>query len=1829
MKRTLSISAFVILISFFGLRHGMSEIASTYSYIPPFLSDSVAPMVMLTMARDHRLYYEAYNDASDINEDGHLDVRYNPSIDYYGYFDSFKYYEYSNNRFEPRGATINGKKAPNGNYWSGDYLNYLSMTRMDCMRKVLYGGYRSTDTSTETVLERAFIPQDAHSFGKEYDSIEYDGYDIREYTPLPLPDTTVLPAQNKRHLIATTALGNYAPTASPATGLPILRVLQNSTSRIWEWVATERPVVKSNFGGSGSHPGHPNTKAEFDTLVANYGANIFGTGNPTTINGSGNPYGNDDNYMTLITGTLVVTNPGTYTFGIQGDDAIDFQINGGTWSNGVGVTITGDVIGWYGGHGEGNVGDHRADITLAAGNYTIQYRHEEAGGGDTYRLHWNNAGTWQVVPEKTASNGMGLSGLTMNTCNLVPSASITDYILRVKVGDSSMPEPNCRLYPNGTYKPIGVLQRHGENDRLLFGLITGSYTRNLSGGVLRQPMGSIRREINTNTGEFLYQDDATVGGIIRTLDRFRIEGFRNDANFDYNENCGWIATRPLAEGECRMWGNPLAEMIYETTRYFTGAATPTSQFTYSSTDGNLDDNQLGLPLAAWNNPWNSTNICAKPIMLAISDIYPSYDSDQLPGSAWPTTISSSLGALNVDNGVQAIANHENVNGTFYIGQNNAPGNTGYNGACTPKGIPGFEKIRGLCPEEPSKQGSYYSAAVTHYATTHDLFTNASLDFGRNQTMASYMVALSSPLPEIRIPVAGNIITMLPFAKSVGGYSISSAAGDFQPTNTIVDFFVESINATNGVFRVNFEDVEQGADHDMDAIVRYSYEVVNNSTVTVTLDSQYAAGSIIQHMGYIISGTTADGTYLVVRDLDTDAGSDPDYYLDTPNATGALPLTSTISFSPGATPGANLLKNPLWYAAKWGGFEDGDNDGTPDVTGEWDNDGNGIPDTYFFVANPTRLEEQINKAFDDILRRTSSGTAASVISQSREGDGAVYQSIFFPEHRITFPPLSWAGQTHALFVDSLGNIREDSNNNKQLDLLDDKIIRYDDEEIFRSANGSASSIFTPLTDVHEISFLWSSPTWLDAIADTDVVAQRSQYNATSANRYIVTFADKDNDMIVDSGEIQDFVWPPTPAPSTALNGTTDFYAYLTLYPSFENTPVPIDSLRTSDPTGFRTLLAELARRQVDYIRGADQNATTIAGYAMNATRSRQYTENSDTKTWRLGDIVYSTPTVVGKPAENYNLIYLDSTYEAFLKKYRHRRQVVYVGANDGMLHAFNAGFYNSTKDNSGVIQKRFDLQLNGETPFPLGMEMWAYVPYNLLPHLLWLTDPNYAGQLHVSYMDLKPRVFDARVFFQADGVTPIDTDHPGGWGTIMVAGMRLGGGKIRADLDKNDGNGFNAALDRTLGSAYVIMDITNPEQPPTVLAEIRMPRQGFATCYPTVMPMATRNSNSDANNHWYLVFGSGPANAAGEADPGLMNISTSSQEGQLFVLDLKALAKDRQLVTLNNANQFTAGGFTFRTTEPGSFISDPIAVDLDIGAETSGEMKTDVIYYGTVAGDQTNVSGTMRRLVSNNTLPTASGAGGFVTSWTGNSTLAKVDKPVTAAPSAVMDEQNRLWVYFGAGRFFNRGDIPQARHMTFYGIKEPVSSGANTWGEVSLASLYNSTRITLTGGNCTQVDSRNRTIYDENCVDVWKDGSHLGHWQALLTDMTGTEGWRQDFDPAFERVLGQASILGGTVLFTSYTPSENLCEFEGNSTLWALFYKTGTAYYRPIFRNAQDPFTTSIDLGRGLAITPNVHVGDKEGTTAFIQTSTGAIETIEIANPFSVKSGSLFWRRNVD
>ena len=146
--------------------------------------------------------------------------------------------------------------------------------------------------------------------------------------------------------------------------------------------------------------------------------------------------------------------------------------------------------------------------------------------------------------------------------------------------------------------------------------------------------------------------------------------------------------------------------------------------------------------------------------------------------------------------------------------------------------------------------------------------------------------------------------------------------------------------------------------------------------------------------------------------------------------------------------------------------------------------------------------------------------------------------------------------------------------------------------------------------------------------------------------------------------------------------------------------------------------------VEYLRGID-----MAGY-----RSRQNL---------LGDIIHSNPVYVGPP-QNFNST---SSYRVFKKAYADREPIIYVGANDGMLHGFRASD---------------------------GQEVLAYIPSVLLSSLQNLMSVDYQ---HQYYVDGTPTVQDVYI--------------NGQWRTMLAGGLNGGGQGIYV-LDVTDPDRFSEA-----------------------------------------------------------------------------------------------------------------------------------------------------------------------------------------------------------------------------------------------------------------------------------------------------------------------------------------------------------------------------------------------------------------------------------------------------
>tara|TARA_R110001592_G_scaffold52511_6_gene160659 strand:+ start:3513 stop:9269 length:5757 start_codon:yes stop_codon:yes gene_type:complete len=601
----------------------------------------------------------------------------------------------------------------------------------------------------------------------------------------------------------------------------------------------------------------------------------------------------------------------------------------------------------------------------------------------------------------------------------------------------------------------------------------------------------------------------------------------------------------------------------------------------------------------------------------------------------------------------------------------------------------------------------------------------------------------------------------------------------------------------------------------------------------------------------------------------------------------------------------------------------------------------------------------------------------------------------------------------------------------------------------------------------------------------------------------------------------------------------------------------------------------ANKLVNYIRGEEQT-----GYR---SRSIDIYGDTDAEVWRLGDIVHSTPALVGAPGDRYDVLYSDTTYAVYREQYKNRRQVVYVGANDGMLHAFNAGFWNESA-------KKFELDdsfVNSSsslTNHPLGSEIWSYVPRSVLPHLKWLKDSGYA---HSYYVDGEPLIFDANIF-------PVDAEHPYGWGTVLVVGLRFGGGEINVD---SDGDGVN---DTQTYPSYILMDVTNPEASPRLIAEISHSELGFTTSKPAVVKnrvpkIGTDYSTTDSND-WQLVFGSGPT---------LLADATSDQNAKLFVYDLV----DKSFVT----------GFSPKdlTSQSASFVG-------DIGvANWDDDFVDDTAYFGVIGGSPNTPTGQVMRYRLDQI-----GASAVTT-------LVDTNRATVGKPLTVVDGTGRKWIYFGTGRLFDGDDNPSTPLQRYYGVMEPIdTTGVTTWNAVDMLTLQDVSAIRIfDNGDLTTTSGT---------VEI-PNGTSITNYNALKSALPKYKGgwfrnlYQNSTEPTGRNISASAKSRS-IIFFTEYKPANNYCQPEGTSLLYGVDYQTGTAVPFAVFgvdssvtNNYGDLSETAVDLGQGMASAPKIiennsggRSGSSDPTVSILtQSSTGVLQ-VDLATVGTFATGRASW-----
>jgi type IV pilus assembly protein PilY1 len=248
-------------------------------------------------------------------------------------------------------------------------------------------------------------------------------------------------------------------------------------------------------------------------------------------------------------------------------------------------------------------------------------------------------------------------------------------------------------------------------------------------------------------------------------------------------------------------------------------------------------------------------------------------------------------------------------------------------------------------------------------------------------------------------------------------------------------------------------------------------------------------------------------------------------------------------------------------------------------------------------------------------------------------------------------------------------------------------------------------------------------------------------------------------------------------------------------------------------------------RVDFLRGDSTHEGTGTFTCVNTPFST-ISEFRDRVNSKLGDIINSSPYYVGSPSAGYSDVDQPG-YTAFSGSSGNggRTPMVYVGANDGILHGFNACVAGGTPGCLAADE---------------GKELIAYIPSMVYGNLNRLPDANYNAN-HRYFVDGSPMVADANM----------GTTGSPSWKSVLVGGLN-GGGQGYFALDVTNPNTFSDAN----AASLLFWEFTNADD-----ADM-----GYSYNLASVDPFTSqaRQIVQMENGQWAVVVGNGYNSAGGKA-----------------------------------------------------------------------------------------------------------------------------------------------------------------------------------------------------------------------------------------------------------------------------------------------------------------------------------------------------------------------------
>jgi type IV pilus assembly protein PilY1 len=931
---------------------------------------------------------------------------------------------------------------------------------------------------------------------------------------------------------------------------------------------------------------------------------------------------------------------------------------------------------------------------------------------------------------------------------------------------------------------------------------------------------------------------------------------------------------------------------------------------------------------------------------------------------------------------------------------------------------------------------------------------------------------------------------------------------------------------------------------------------DNGTTHTRVNAIYA-------VGMFVTGSPAEKAMeniAMYGSFDTTANAYPDSLDRLPNSTDTCTASSTPA---GCT--SSSLSGSLCRAL-------------PPSSPDWDKNGDGVPDTYLAAEDATAIKQKIMDAVLDILSRVTSGTAASVLA-SGEGSGAnLVQATYYPKRKFFSNNVDWTGGLQNLWYyidprfanssirvddgDRILNLKTDSTHHDYIaqlyfDTNDQKAMA----KLSSDDNGDSSVVaLVDTVEFETLGNLWE--------------AGKLLWNRSAADRLIYTPLDT----------------------SAALTANANKFSA-----SSPNNVATLRPLLNTDASTVGSENIQLATNVINWVRGDDIADYLYSGVtetyrsrtaAIDLNGNKNATDtgvnvngvsmDESAKVWKLGDIVDSTPRISSWVQLNgYDNIYEDTTYKSFVSSATYtNRGMVFVGANDGMLHAFKLGSLELKWTGQTIATEKARL-----TGTDLGKEMWAFIPRNVLPYLKYLKDTEYC---HIQSVDLTPYVFDASI--EAPGIPSTGnywelTKTVNSWRTILIGGMKQGGA-CRNSTNTTCTDCVKTPIPNVGYSSYFALDVTDQNNP-QLLWEFSNENLGFTSSGPAIVRISSRtagttNSAADGkttDGRFFVVFGSGPT---GPIDgPTQKFQGRSDQNLRLFVLDLKT-GSPVWTIDTGIANAFA-----------GSLLNSNFDSDLDY--------QDDAVYIpyvkkcaSTTAYCTANTwtDGGVLRLMTNEDLDDINVSATGDTALNPNNWLySKVIEnigPVTASVTRILNKNTgKLRLYFGTGRYFFRSetgtDDPDTLR-TLFGIVEPCYDGSyetvcldnitsndltRTSSELGAVNLTTTAGSSDTEGWYITLEAPGIFTYDENGNGTTADDvARTYNAERVITDPLASST--------------------GVVFFTTYKPYNDLCTIGGKTFIWAVKYDTGAA------------------------------AGSLLQGTALIQVSTGSIEQVKLSTAFTDK-----------